>query len=86
MGYSESYTRYNVVEFNHIHDIGQGLLSDLDGIYTLGIQPGTLIRYNLIHNIKAYDYGEWGIYSDEGNSYILVGNNIVYNTMNGSFH
>ena len=85
-GYGESYTRYNVVEFNHIHDIGQGLLSDLGGIYTLGIQPGTVIRHNLIYNIEAYDYGGWGIYLDEGSSYILVENNVVYNTMSGSFH
>ncbi|MDP8244311.1 MAG: right-handed parallel beta-helix repeat-containing protein [Candidatus Hinthialibacter antarcticus] len=79
-GYQPSISRDNVVEFNHIHDIGQGLLSDMGAIYTLGLSPGSVLRNNLIHDVNANHYGGWGIYNDEGSSHLLIENNIVYNT------
>ena len=33
----------NIIEYNHVHDIGQGMLSDLAAIYTCST-PGTRIR------------------------------------------
>ena len=79
-GYQRSLSRDNVVEYNHIHDIGQGLLSDMGAIYTLGVSPGTVLRNNLIHDVNANHYGGWGIYNDEGSTHILIENNVVYNT------
>lgn len=82
----------NVIEANHIHHIGKlangdgPILNDKGGIYTLGIQPGTVIRGNLIHDIDAYNYAAWGIYLDEGSSQIVIENNVIYNTRDGGFH
>jgi len=79
-GYQRSISRDNIVEFNHIHHIGQGLLSDMGAIYTLGLAPGTVLRNNLIHDVEANHYGGWGIYNDEGSSHLLIENNVVYHT------
>ena len=78
-GYEDNISRDNHIEKNHIHDIGHGLLSDMGCIYTLGVQPGTVVRGNLVHDVKKAVYGGWGIYLDEGSSHILVENNISYN-------
>jgi hypothetical protein len=75
-GYQRSVSRDNVVAFNDIHHVGQGLLSDMGGIYTLGVQPGTVIRGNLIYEVQKHNYGGWGIYLDEGSSHILVEGNV----------
>src|SRR5581483_4568319 len=84
-GYGKSLAHDNILEFNHIHQIGQGWSSDVAGIYTLGMQPGTVLRNNLIHDVECADYIGRGIYLDEGSTDILVENNIIYNTTTGAF-
>jgi len=79
-GYGKTATIDNRLEYNHIHDLGRGLLSDMGGIYTLGVQPGGIIRGNVIHDITKYGYGGWGIYNDEGSSGMLVEGNLTYRT------
>jgi parallel beta-helix repeat protein len=85
-GYGPHLGQGNIVEFNHLHHVGQEMLSDMGGIYTLGIQPGSVLRNNLIHDVAAFVYGGWGIYPDEGTSEMLIENNVVYNCKNAGFH
>ncbi|MEI6518609.1 MAG: right-handed parallel beta-helix repeat-containing protein [bacterium] len=85
-GYAATRTVCNLIENNHIHHINhKEILSDNGGIYTLGQQPGTVLRGNVIHNISCYGYGAWGIYPDEGSSEMLVENNLVYGTKKASY-
>ena len=66
------------VKDNLIYNIGvDSLLSDMGGIYTLGVQPGTVLSGNVIYNVKCYDYGACGIYMDAGSSEMIIENNII---------
>ncbi len=78
-GFAPHVARDNRVCHNHIHHLAQrGGLSDLGGIYTLGVQPGTVLRGNRIHHVTGASYGGNGIYLDEGSSSILVEQNVVH--------
>ncbi|MBO7761378.1 MAG: right-handed parallel beta-helix repeat-containing protein [Clostridia bacterium] len=76
-GYTESRTFGNRIRRNHIHHIGIGLLSDMAGIYLLGIQSGTVVEENYVHDVQSAHYGGYGIYTDEGSSYVTVERNLV---------
>jgi hypothetical protein len=84
-GYDENVSKGNIIRKNHIHHLGGGVLNDFGAIYTLGMQPGTVISENLIHDIQKDHYGSAGIYLDEGSSYIVVENNICYNVYDLAF-
>ncbi len=72
-------SRENLIAFNHIHGIkGPDLLSDLGGIYILGIQPGTVLRGNVIHDIHFDAYGGSGIYTDAATANVVVEDNLIY--------
>ena len=89
-GYTDNPTNNINISNNLIYNIGNGWLSDMGGIYTLGIQPDTVISGNVIYNVGCdegqYGYGGWGIYLDEGSSEILVENNLVYDCSSQTFH
>ena len=89
-GYTYSVTNHITVKNNYLHDIGQGWLSDMGGIYCLGRQEGTVLSGNVIRNVAADPgaggYGGWGIYLDEGSQFILVEKNLVYDCGSQGFH
>ena len=85
-GWGESPAHHNRIAWNHIHTIGQGVLNDMAGIYTLGESPGTVLVGNRIHDVRRTNYGGWGIYFDQASRFILAEDNIVYRTQDGAFH
>jgi glycosyl hydrolase family 141/parallel beta helix pectate lyase-like protein len=74
----------NRLESNHIHHVMKEL-ADGGGIYTLGLQPGTVLRGNLIHDLyrSPFAFGgapNDGIFFDEGSKSYLIEDTIIYNT------
>ncbi len=72
--------RDNKIEGNHIHHIMQKL-SDGGGIYMLGLQPGSRIENNRIHDVdlNAGRAESNGMFLDEGTTDVVVSGNLIYN-------
>ena len=72
--------RDNIVTKNHIHHVMRKL-SDGGGIYMLGLQPGSRLTENHIHDISvnAGRAESNGMFLDEGTTNVLVEKNLIYN-------
>ena len=84
LGYKRPMTTNILIQGNYVHDTGLHILCDQGGIYTIGVQPGTIIHGNVVKNVYSYAVYMWGIYLDEGSSDMIISNNVVYNTGWGS--
>ena len=85
-GYAPTDVYDVLVSHNHIHDIGQGYLSDMGCVYTLGHQPGSAVVNNYCHDVQSYNYGGWGFYTDEGSRAITFENNVAFRTKCAGHH
>ncbi|MHB1845501.1 MAG: right-handed parallel beta-helix repeat-containing protein [Deltaproteobacteria bacterium] len=94
--YVGSLAHDDVVQWTLLHDLGQGVTSDIGGLYTLvSTATGTILQNNVIHDVthdpgnpavsKSAGYGGWGIYFDQGTSNVLAENNLVYRTSQTGF-
>jgi hypothetical protein len=73
----------NTVEYNHVYDV-MNRLCDGGCIYTLGFQPGTVIRGNHLHDVHRSQFAQGapnnGMFIDEGSKGFLFEQNVIYNT------
>lgn len=80
---------HNEISYNRIHNVVQ-LLADGASIYTLGRQPDSTIRGNVLHdNVRgpfARQYWQLGLYLDEGSSEFVVEDNLTYRTGTHGFN
>lgn len=75
----------NQITFNHIYELGEGVTSDMGCVHTAtALATGNVIANNRFHDVThdpgTGGYGGWGIYLDQGSSFLIVTNNLVYNT------
>jgi hypothetical protein len=77
-GYTSTPARDNSIRNNIIHDF-MNVLKDGGGIYTLSLQPNSVIDGNYIYN-QYNDPGYAGnIYPDQGSNGFTISNNVVIN-------
>lgn len=78
----------NVISFNQIYDIGQGVTSDQGCLHTAtSNQPGNQFLNNVCHDVteNPTGYGGHGIYLDQGSSNWTISNNLVYRVSDSTF-
>ena len=86
-----SSTHDDAITNSHIHDLGQGVTSDMGAVHTaVGVSTGNQIVGNLFHDIvqnsDTVGYGGDGIYLDQGTTGFTVTNNVVYDVTAAAFH
>ncbi|MHB8417498.1 MAG: right-handed parallel beta-helix repeat-containing protein [Myxococcales bacterium] len=83
----------DTVRYTLIHDLGQGVTSDMGGVYSLvsnNPNGNVFIEHNVIHDVTSNQgtggYGGWGLYFDQGTTGVTAENNLVYRTSTAGFH
>ncbi len=88
---------HNVIRYNHIHDIGLGVIGGASGVYFLSRQPGTEMHHNLIHDLTRFTGGKedidefgpshpgFGIQVDNGAAQIHYHHNVIYNVPDAAY-
>jgi hypothetical protein len=75
-----NYTSYNTIQYNTIHDVMREL-TDGGGVYTLGVQVGTVFKGNYIYNITrspdAIGSRTNAFFFDQGSSGFKLDSNVV---------
>ena len=88
-GSSNSHGAFNnITSFNHVYNLGQGIMDDIGGVYfnTDPSTTGNQALNNKVHDVSdasaldADGYGGQGIYLDANTANVLVENNLVYRT------
>ncbi len=80
---SPTAAREYVVRFNHVHDVMKQVC-DGGAIYSLGYQPGTVLRRNHLHDVHRSRYAiaapNNGVFLDQGSKGYLIQENVIYRT------
>ncbi|HIA46522.1 MAG TPA: hypothetical protein EYN96_00785 [Candidatus Hydrogenedentes bacterium] len=81
---SETSQRDTTIEYNHVYDTMK-MLTDGGCLYTLGYQPGTIIRGNTFHDAHRSEFAHGGapnngIFFDQSSKGFHVEGNTIYNT------
>lgn len=81
---TETSQRNCSVVSNDVFDVMK-MLADGGAIYTLGYQPGTVLRGNLLHDVHRSTFAHGGapnngIFFDQGSKGYIVEGNVIYNT------
>eukprot|EP00658_Telonema_sp_P-2_P013578 TRINITY_DN15144_c0_g1_i12.p1 TRINITY_DN15144_c0_g1~~TRINITY_DN15144_c0_g1_i12.p1 ORF type:complete len:764 (+),score=122.43 TRINITY_DN15144_c0_g1_i12:203-2494(+) len=90
------------VSFNHIHDVGLGLLSDFGAIFVTsrpGAEPdcveaygqphcnvAALVAHNVVHAVRHFDHSGIGLYTDESSSLTNISHNLVFDCGSWGLH
>ena len=85
-GYSGSVAQRNEIAYNRLDRIGDGVMSDLAGIYLLGTSFGTRVHHNVVRNVRAGTYGGSGLYADEGCEGVVFECNLTWNTADAGMY
>ncbi len=75
-----------VVSFNRLQHIGQGILSDVACVSTIGEATGLLFDHNLCSDVQSFGFSGWGLFVGPGTSNATWTNNVVFRTKGASFY
>jgi len=86
-----SFSHDNNIAFNDIHDIGQGVTSDMGCFHAATANTnGNVFSNNTCHDVTqdptGPGYGGQGIYLDQGSSNWRITNNLVYRTTESTIY